>query len=184
MNKYIQAKNNDLKDAIEFFKKDISSLRTGRANPSLLDGVMIDSYGVKTPIQNVASITVADGRSMTITPWDKSVLKEAEKGIVDANLGVGVVNEGDKLRISIPMMTEENRRELVKKLNEKMEKGRVSLRQARDDIKNSIEEAFKKKEVSEDDKFKFITELDEAIRDYNEQLKALRDGKEKDIMTI
>ncbi|MFA6394241.1 MAG: ribosome recycling factor [Patescibacteria group bacterium] len=184
MNKYIQTKESDLKDAIEFFKKDIASLRTGRANPSLLDGVMIDSYGVKTPVQNVASITVADGRSMTVTPWDKSILKEAEKGIVDANLGVGVVNEGDKLRISIPLMTEENRKELVKKLNEKMEKGRVSLRQVRDEIKNGIEDGFKKKEISEDDKFKFIAELDETIRERNDELKAIRDKKEEDIMTI
>lgn len=184
MNKHIQAKHSELKNVIEFFKKDIANLRTGRANPAMFDGVAISAYGVKTPISGLASITVSDSRSLVISPWDKSVLKDLERGIVEASLGVGVVNEGDKIRITIPLMTEENRKELVKKLNEKMEKSRIALRQIRDEIKNNIEGALDKKEISEDERFKSVAELDEEIRKLNDEIKDIREQKEKDIMTI
>jgi len=184
MNQYINAKEGELKGSIEFFKKDISSLRTGRANPALLDPVLVEAYGAKNPINAVASISIADGKSMVISPWDRNLLKDIEKGIVEANLGVGVVNEGGRIRVSLPAMTEENRKELVKKLNEKMEKARISVRQARDEIKGDIEDAFDAKEITEDDKFRFVKELDEEIRKYNDQVKEIRDEKEKEIMTI
>jgi ribosome recycling factor len=184
MNEYIKAKEGDLKSAVDFFKKDISSLRTGRANPALLEGVFVEAYGIKNPISAIGTISVSDSKSMTVSPWDRNLLKDIEKGVVEADLGVGVVNEGDKIRISIPPMTEENRRELVRKLNEKMEKSRISLRQLREEMKESIEAAFDAKEITEDEKFKFIKELDEEIRKRNDELKEIRDGKEKEIMTI
>jgi ribosome recycling factor len=184
MNKFIQAKEQDLGNVILYFKKDIANLRTGRANPALLDSVLVEAYGAKSPLNTVGNITVSDARSLIVSPWDRSVLKEIEKGIVEANLGVGVVNEGDKIRVSIPLMTEENRKDLVKKLNEKMEKSRVNFRQVREDIKSDIEQAEDDKEISEDDRFKFIKELDEEIRKQNERLKTIRDEKEKEIMTI
>jgi ribosome recycling factor len=184
MNNFIKLKESALNGAIDFFKKEISSLRTGRANPSLLDGVLVDAYGAKNPINAVASISVSDSKSMVVSPWDRSVLKEIEKGIVEANLGLGVVNEGDKIRVSIPSMTEENRKDLVKKLNEKMEKSRISLKQIREEIKDEIESAEDGKEINEDDKFRFVKELDDEIRKYNEKVKTIRDEKEKEIMTI
>lgn len=184
MNKYIQTKQNEFIKAIDFFKKDISSLRTGRANPGLLDGVLVEAYGSKMPLNGVASISVADAKSILLTPYDKSVLKDIEKALIEADLGLGVVNEGDKIRMTVPLMTEENRKNLVKKLNEKMEEARIAIRQIRDEIKNSIEEAEKNKETSEDDKFRFIKELDEEVKKKNDELKELRDKKETDIMTI
>lgn len=184
MNQYIQSKQEELQKAIDFFKKDIANLRVGRANPNMLDGVQAEAYGVRTPLSGLASITVTDARSMTVTPWDKNLLKDIEKAIVEARLAVGVVNEGEKIRISIPQMTEENRKDLVKKLNEKMESARISVRQARDEIKDNIERAEKDKEISEDDKFRFISELDEEARSRNDELKEIRDKKEEEIMTI
>lgn len=184
MNNYIQAKQGEFQKVLEFFKKDISVLRTGRANPSVLDGILVDAYGAKTPLNGVGSITVSDARSMVISPWDKSVLKDIEKAIVEANLGFGVVNEGDKIRLTLPMMTEENRRDLVKKLNEKMEGARVNLRKVRDEIKADIETAEGDKEISEDDKFRFLKELDEEVKAKNDEVKNIRDKKEEDIMTI
>jgi len=184
MNKYVLEKRGESNGIIEFFKKEISNLRTGRATPSLLDGVFVDAYGVKTPLNGLANINVADSRSMIISPWDKNTLKEIEKAIVEADLGVGVVNEGDKIRLSMPAMTEENRKNLVKKLNEKMEHARISFRQIRDDVKSEIEKAEKEKEISEDDKFKFISELDEESRRLNDEVKNIRDKKEEDIMRI
>ena len=184
MNQYLEKKQTDFAGALEFFKKDIATLRTGRANPALLDGLQIEAYGVMNPLNSLANVTVADARSILVTAWDKGVLKSIEKGIIDAGLGLGVVNDGDKIRLTIPSLTEENRKELVKRLNEKMEKTRVILRQLREGVKHQIEGAFEEKELSEDDKFRFIKELDEFSAKKNEELKDIRDKKEQDVMEI
>lgn len=184
MNPYLEAKQKDFIGALDFFKKEISALRTGQANPSVLDTVQVEAYGVLNPLNAVANISVSDSRSILIAPWDKSVIKSIEKAIIEADLGLGVVNEGDKIRLSVPPLTEENRRDLVKKLNEKMEKVRVILRGVRDNIKSVIEKAEDDKEISEDDKFRFIKELDEFSAKKNEELKSMRDRREKDIMEI
>ena len=184
MNQYIQNHQEEFDKAIDFFKKEISNLRTGRANPGMLDNVLVEAYGAKNPINAVANVSVADAQSITITPWDKNVAKDIEKAIVEASLGLGVVNEGGRIRVTVPKMTEENRKDLVKKLNEKMETSRISLRQIRDDIKNEIEQAEKDKEVTEDEKYSFIEQLDKEIRELNDELKKIRDQKEEDIMTI
>ena len=184
MNEYIENKQVEFNKAIDFFKKEIASIRTGRANPNMLEGVMVDAYGAKTPVNGVATINVPDGQSITVVPWDKNVIKEVEKAIVDADLGVGVVNEGDKIRLTMPKMTEENRKDLVRKLNEKHEASRVSIRQVREDIKSEIEKAEKDKDITEDDKFLFLKELDEEVGKQNDELKSLRDKKEEDLMTV
>lgn len=184
MNQYVQAKQGEFAKAIEFFKKEISALRTGRANPAILDGVQVEAYGARAALNGLASIAVADARSMTISPWDKSILKDIEKAVTEADLGFGVINEGDKIRLTVPAMTEENRRELVKKLNEKLEEARISVRQTRDEVKKAIEAAEAGKAISEDDKFRFIKELDEAVAKQNDELKQIRDKKETEIMTI
>ena len=184
MNQYIQDKQADFTKAVDFFKKDISSIRTGRANPAILDGIFVDAYGTKTALVGLASINVPEARCIVITPWDKSVAKDIEKAITAADLGVNPVNEGDKIRLVVPQLTEENRKELVKKLSEKMETARIALRQIRDEIKNLIEDAFGSKSMSEDDKFRFIKELDEEIARQNDILKSIKDKKEEEIMTI
>lgn len=184
MNTYLTDKQVDFENILDFFKRDISTLRTGRANPAVLDGIQVEAYGVPNPLNAVANITVADARSITISPWDKAVSKDIEKAIIEADLGLGVVNEGDKIRLTVPTLTEENRHETVKKLNEKLEKSRITLRQVREDVKNSIEQAEENKELSEDEKFRAMKELDELVTKKNEELKAARDRKEKDIMEI
>jgi len=184
MNQYIEAKKNDLVKAIDFFKKDISSLRTGRANPSILDNIMVEAYGAKTALVGLASVTVPEARSIVVAPWDKNITKDIEKAIAAADLGINPVNEGDKIRLVMPQLTEENRHELVKKLHEKMETARISLRQVRDEIKELIEAAFKSKGMSEDDKFRFFKELDEEIARRNDELKKIKEKKEEEVMTI
>ena len=184
MNNYIQEKESDFNKAIDFFKKEITGIRTGRSNPNMLDGIQVEAYGARTPLQGVANISVPDAQSLVITPWDKNVSKDIEKALTAAELNVGVTNEGDKIRITIPKMTEENRRELVKKLNEKQEAARVAVRQVREEAKSAIEQAEKNKQITEDDKFRFIRELDEAVGKRNEEIKKLRDKKEEEIMTI
>ncbi len=184
MSEFLQKKQGDFTAALDFFKKDIATLRTGRANPSVLDNVQVEAYGVMNPINAVGNIAVSDARSIIIVPWDKTVSKAIEKAIVDAGLGLGITNEGDKVRLTVPALTEETRKLLVKTLNEKMEKTRVILRQAREGVKNLIEAAFDGKEISEDDKFRFMKELDEFSAKKNDELKQIRDRKEADIMEI
>lgn len=184
MNQFIQIKKDEFTKIINFFKRDIATLRTGRANPSILEGIIVEYYGIKTPLNGVAAINVADAQSLVVAPWDKNIAKEVEKAVVEANLGVGVINEGDKVRLTIPKMTEENRKELVKKLNDKIEHSRISLRKLRDEIKGSIEQAEKNKTISEDDRFRFIKELDEEVAKKNDEMKTIRDKKEQEIMTI
>jgi ribosome recycling factor len=127
---------------------------------------------------------VDDARTLVVAPWDKSSVRNVEKAIEDADLGVNVSNEGEKIRVSIPEMTEEKRKEMVRKLNEKLEKARISIRHIREEIKTSIEEAEKSKEITEDEKFRYIKELDEEVDKKNNQLKEIRDKKEEDVMKV
>lgn len=184
MNTYISIRQNDFTKSVDFFKQEISILRTGRASAAILDRIAIDAYGAKSLLNTIASIQIQDARCLIVSTWDKNLLKDAEKAIVDANLGVGVVNEGDKIRVSIPQMTEENRKELVKQLNEKHESARINIRKIRDEIKTSIENAQKSKEITEDDKFTYIKELEEEIHSQYNTVKDIKDKKETDIMTV
>ena len=184
MNQYLQSNQENFNKAIEFFKKEISHLRTGRANPNLLEGIFVEAYGAKTPLNGLANINVSDGHSIVVSPWDKKVIKDIEKAIVEADLGVGVVNEGDKVRITIPVMTEENRRELVKKLNEKMEECRISFRQIRDQIKSEIETSEKNKEISEDDSVRLEKEVQRLTDDTISEIDNLGKKKEEELMAV
>ena len=183
-NPYVSEYEDELGKTVEHFREDIKALRTGRATPSLLEGVQVEVYGTKNPVKALGNINVEDSQSMTVTPWDKNIMKSLEKAVEEADLGVGVVNEGDKLRIKIPEMTEENRKEMVKKLNEKLENARIAVRHIRDDIKQSIEKAEKDKEISEDDKFRYLKSLEEEIEKTNNNLKEIRDKKEEEIMKV
>lgn len=184
MNRFVQEQQGDFARALDFFKKEIATLRTGRANPAVLDNVQVEAYGVMNPLNAVGNIAVADARCIVIVPWDKGVAKAIEKAIIDAGLGLGIANEGDKIRLTVPPLTEENRKALVKTLNEKLEKTRIILRQAREGVKDSIEAAFAAKEISEDEKFRSMKELDEFSAKKNDELKEIRDRKETDIMEI
>lgn len=184
MNQYIEAKQEELNKPIEHFRKDISGLRTGRANSNILSDVYVEAYGTQTPLNAVGNINVPDAESIVVAPWDKNVIKSIEKALNDADLGLGIVNEGDKIRLTVPKMTEENRKDLVRKLNEKQEEVRIAIRQIREDIKTDIEEAEKNKDITEDDKFRFLKELDEEIQGKNDEIKEIRDKKEEEIMKV
>jgi ribosome recycling factor len=169
---------------IEHFKTEIASLKTGRANPALLDGIRVEAYGTLTPINQVASVTISDARSLVVTPWDKSVVKEIEKAIVESDLNLNPANDGEKIRINLPALNEESRKELVKVLNHKAEEARIALRLVRDKIKELIIEAEKNKEFGEDEKFSLLEELDKKIGEYNDEVKVIVADKETEIMTV
>lgn len=170
--------------AIDFLKNDIASLRTGRANPSMIENVMVEAYETRTQLSGLAAITVPDARSLLVEPWDKSLLKAIEKGILEAKLGLNPVVQGQQIRIPLPALTEENRKNLVKTLGEKLEHARKSIRNVRDEAKNEITKAEKDKAIGEDDKYKLLDQLDKAAAGCNERIKNIGEEKEKEIMTM
>ncbi len=174
----------DFVKAIEHFKSEIASLKTGRANPAILDQITVTAYNTKTPLNQVASISVPEARSIVVQPWDKTVLKEVEKALRESELDLSLVNEGDKIRITIPQMTEESRKQIVKNLNHKAEEARIAIRNIRDEIKDQIIQAEKNKEFGEDEKFSQMEALDKVTAKYNEQIKDLSQAKEQEIMTV
>lgn len=170
--------------AVSHFQSEIGGLKTGRANPAILDAVRVEAYGTMNPIASVASVNVPDARSLIVQPWDKSIIKEIEKGIVEANLNLNPVNDGDKIRINLPPLTEETRKEIVKLLNQKAEDAKIALRVVRDKAKEEIIEAEKAKDFGEDEKFRLLEELDKTVAGHNEHVKDLAEGKEAEIMTV
>jgi ribosome recycling factor len=132
----------------------------------------------------MASITIPEPRSIVIQPWDKSVVKDIEKALTKSDLGLSVKNEGALLRATLPILTEENRKKLVKVLGEKLEKTRIALRQTRDHIKDSVKAMLATKELTEDDKYRFFEDLDIEIKNYNKKIEEIGKDKEEEIMKV
>lgn len=175
---------NDFNKALDHFSSDIATLKTGRANPAILDLLKVEVYGAFMPINQIASIAVPEARSIIIQPWDKSVINNIDKAIRESDLGLSAINEGDKIRIVIPPMTEESRKEIVKSLHKKMEEARIALRGIRDEIKEEILAAEKNKDFGEDEKYSLIEQLDKLTGEFNNKIKELGEKKEKEIMTV
>jgi len=179
---------NDFKEefskAIEFFKTDISGLRTGRASTAMVENVTVEAYGIRQPLKALVSISIMDPKTLMLDPWDKSILANVEKGIRDANLGINPVNDGRGIRLSLPELTVERRQELIKVLHQKLEASRVAVRQIREDIRKEIETQEKNKEISEDDKYKFQDDLEKLVKEFNDKIKLVGEEKEKEITTI
>ena len=165
----------------EWLSREYQSLRTGRATPSLLDVVHVEAYGSRMPLKQVANIGIEGARSLVVTPFDPSLLKDIERGIVSANLGVGTVASGNFIRITFPELTGERRQELVKSAKSKLEEGRVAVRSARDESWSAIQDAEREGTMREDEKFRLKYELQKKIDASNEALEALFDKKEKEV---
>lgn len=174
----------EFKKIQEHLKEELSHLRTGRANAAILDSILVEAYGSKMNLKGVASITVPDPKTITIEPWDKTMLKEIEKAILASNIGLNPVNDGKMVRLVMPPMTEEFRKELLKVVNQKLEASRISLRQLRDKIRDEIAEQEKSKLLSEDQRFALQEKLEKIMKEQNDSLKQLADEKEKEVMTI
>jgi ribosome recycling factor len=183
-NPYIAQQQEAVDKIVQHFKEELTAFRTGRANPAMLDKVSVEAYGVRSPIQQVASISVPEARVLRIEPWDKSITKDIERAINEANIGVNATVDGTIIRIVVPQMTEENRRDLTKLVKERYENARVSLRSVRDEIKDSISAAEKAKQITEDDRYNYVEELDKEITAWNKKLEDLVVAKEKEIMTV
>lgn len=174
----------DFNKVVDFLKTDISGLRTGRAATAMVENVMVEAYGSRQPLKAVASISVPDPKSLMIDPWDKSILSAVEKGIRDANLGINPVNDGRGIRLVMPELTVERRQELIKVLHQRVENARISVRKVREEVKEMAVMEEKEGNVSEDEKFRFIEELEKMVKEYNDKIKEIGDKKEAEINTI
>ena len=162
-------------------KREFSEIRTGRASPSLVEGILVDYYGSKTPIKQLATISVPEPRLLVIHPWDPSVINEVDRAILQSNLGLTPNNDGKLIRIGIPHLTDERRQELDKIIKRIAEAGRVSLRTARRDANETLKQLEKNKDISEDERFKSQDEVQKLTDKYINQLDQSLEAKEKEI---
>ncbi len=169
---------------ITSLKRDFTTIRAGRANPSLLDKVVVDYYGSPTPISQTANISAPEARLLTIQPWDKSLIPEIEKAIQKADLGLSPTNDGNLIRIALPILTEERRQELVKQAKKVAEAARVSIRNVRRDTNDDIKKAEKKGEYSEDESRKYQDDVQKLTDKYIKTIDDLLQAKEVDIMAV
>ncbi len=176
--------NEKFDKAIEHFKQELSSLRTGRANPALVENIQVESYGSKMPLTHIASVSIPDAKTIAIQPWDKSNIGPIEKAIQAANIGLNPVNDGMLVRLNIPPMTEERRKEMVKLLGQISEKAKIAIRNVREEIIKEFKKQEEEQNLTEDDISGMKKDLQEVVDRYNEQVKEISAAKEKEIMTI
>ncbi len=175
---------NEFRDAIEFLKKDLSTLRTGRATPALVEDVSVEAYGAKMPLKGAAAISAPDARTISIEPWDKSLVKEIERALLESNLGIMPVVAGTVIRLVMPKLTEETRKNLIKIMGQKVEQGRISLRRIRDKARETIVAEERSKNIAEDERYRLQEQLDKLMGEMNDAVKKIAEEKEKEIMTI
>lgn len=170
--------------AIEHLKGEISTLRTGRATPALVEDITVTAYGTKQPLKAVASISVLDAKTIAIEPWDKSVVQAIESAINNSQLGINPVNDGTMIRLPLPELTSERRQELIKVLHQKLEQARITVRKVREDVRKALDKAEDGGEISEDEKFKLQDDLESLVKEYNEEIKTIGAEKETDIQKV
>jgi len=173
-----------MKKTIEHFTRDLAGLRAGRANPAMVEKIMVDYYGEPTPLNQLANINVPEARLLVIQPWDKGSISSIEKAILKSDLGVNPNNDGNVVRIAIPQLTEERRKDLVKVVKKRSEEARVAIRNIRREGNDMIKSSEKEKLVSEDESKKGMDEIQKLTDKYIKDIDAIMQTKEKDIMEV
>src|SRR5216684_3573048 len=169
---------------LDDLRRELAKVRTGRANPALLEGVRVDYYGTMSPLQNVANVTVADPRLIVIKPWEKSMITVIEKAINAAGLGVNAMSDAELVRVPIPPLTEERRKEFVKVVKHKGEEHKIAIRNGRRDAKEMIEESVKEGDLTEDDGKKALERLQLEVDGGVKKVDEIIANKEKDLMQV
>jgi len=167
--------------AVKHLEKQYVNIRAGKANPSMLGSVMVDYYGSQTPLNQVANVNTPDGRTITVQPWEKNMLQEIERGIMNANIGLNPMNNGDYIIINVPPLTEERRKNLSKQAKAEAEDAKVGIRNARKDANNEIKEI---EDASEDLKANAEIDVQEITDEYVKKVDYIYEVKEKEIMTV
>lgn len=180
----VEAADRKMQDALAFLEEDLKTYRAGKANPSIFNGVTVDYYGTPTPIGQVASITTPDAKTLAIQPWERSMISKIEKAILDANVGLTPSNNGEVIRCVVPALTEERRRELIKKAGVAGETCKVSIRNARRDGIDALKKAQKNDGLSEDGEKEGEDELQKVTDKRVKEVDTLISAKEKEILTV
>ena len=176
--------DNGMKRAVESFKRDLQKIRTGRANTAMLDGIKVDYYGTPTPVNQVATVQVVDARLITVKPWEKPMIAVIDKAIRASDLGINPVADSELVRLPIPPLTQERRKELAKAVGKQTEEARVAVRSARRDAMDMIKDAEKEKQISEDERKKCEKNIQDLTDKYIAQVEDIAKAKEKEIMEL
>ncbi len=177
-----QRAERDMRKAIEAAVREFNGVRTGRASPALLDGIMVDSYGTLLPLPKTANVAAAGTKELTVTPWDPALLPHIEKAILKSDLGITPTTAGKMIRLAVPPLTEERRKELVKVVRRMAEEGRVAIRNVRRDANEGIKKLEKDKKVSEDEGRRGVDQVQELTNRLIKEIDTLLAKKEKEIM--
>ena len=173
-----------LEKTLNVFKNELIMIRVGRANPHVLDRVVVDYYGTPTPINQVGNMSVVDGQCLVVAPWDKSLLKAVEKAIQVANIGINPTNDGNVIRLVFPALTEERRKELVKQVKKMTEEAKVAARNIRRDTLDTLKKLKNGKEITEDECSQFSETVEESVTAIIAKIEKVAAEKEKDVMTV
>ncbi|HEY5789426.1 MAG TPA: ribosome recycling factor [Gammaproteobacteria bacterium] len=173
-----------MQKSVEALKHEFAKIRTGRAHTSLLDHIHVPYYGSDVPLQQVANIGVEDSRTLTVTPWEKQMVKAVEKALMTSDLGLNPATSGNVIRVPLPALTEERRRDLIRVVRHEAEGGRVAIRNIRRDALHTLKELLKEKEISEDQERRAETEIQKLTDQHVERVEALLAEKEQDLLAV
>ena len=169
-----------LQTTVAHLEGELSGLRTGRAHPGMVETVLVDAYGVKTPVNQLANVTAPDAMSLVIEPWDKGVMAHIDKAIRESDLGLSPVNEGERIRLKLPQLTEERRKEIAKVVSEKVEEAKISIRNHREEA----HKALKRAEPSEDEEARLKNEIQKLVDRYNEKVEEVGSAKTQEVLNV
>lgn len=180
----IEDKKQSFENAVLHFADEAAKIRTGRAHPGLVENLMVDYYGTRTPLRQIANISIPEARQILIQPWDKGSLVLIEAAIRESDLGLNPGNDGMALRITLPSLTEETRKDFVKALNQRAEEARIAVRTVREEVWKDMQDLEKSGDISEDDKFSGKDELQKVVDEHNQRIETMRKKKEEEILTV
>jgi ribosome recycling factor len=183
LEEYVKEAKENMEKSLQHVVHSLAKIRAGRALPNMLDGIMVDYYGNATPLQQVASVTAPDARTLAIKPWEKRMVSDIERAIINSDLGLNPQNDGEQIRLNIPPLTEERRRDLVKQTKHEAEQGKISIRNVRKDANDSLRQLLKE-HVSEDAVKKAEDRVQGLTDAYIKKIDDLIEAKEKEIMTV
>jgi len=183
-NQILSQAEEKMKKVVEHLKSEFTTIRTGRASPAILGAVKVHYYGSELPVNQVGSISIPEPRLIVITPWDKTVLPELEKAILKADIGIMPQNDGNVIRLPIPQLTEERRKDIIKNLSKISENHKILLRNERREMIETVKKRFDEKKITEDEKFKFQDELQKLTENYIKKVDEILSHKEKEVMEI
>ncbi|MDY6122812.1 MAG: ribosome recycling factor [Porphyromonas sp.] len=181
---YISEAKMGMQNTVEYLEETLARVRAGKANPKILDGIMVEYYGSPTPLTQVATVTIPDARSIVITPWEKKIIRDIEKAIIDSPLGITPENNGELIRLGIPPLTEERRRQLVKQVKTEAEEAKISVRNARRDAIDKVKKSIKTDSTPEDVAKDAEAEIQKVHDIYIKKIDEIFAEKEKEIMTV